>query len=189
MTVMKSLFFRLLQGAKDVKSTYNSRLTCLKKILITAENLDLIQLNEMVQKEEGTNGASVIFTGSVRKSEESRVLKGMTLEHYPGMTESLLSDILDEASNRWNVSKVIVAHRIGYLSVGEPIVFVGTSSPHRQQAFDSAMFIMDFLKNKATFWKKEHFVVDGLDETFWVKTKRSDEQALDNWATTRDNSD
>jgi len=152
-----------------------------KKIVISKEPLDLTRFNLQIQSSQGENGASVIFTGCVRASKQDDGLIGMTLEHYPNMTESLLDEILLQAEKRWQLSRVLVAHRVGYLTRGEPIVFVGTCARHRKEAFESAEFIMDYLKNKATFWKKEHFIEDGNTKELWVESKQSDLETLKRW--------
>ncbi len=152
-----------------------------KQIIISDRSLDIFGLNQIVQSNQGESGASVIFTGNVRVSQEEQGLTGLTLEHYPGMTESLLSKIVDQAIKRWQLNRVLVAHRIGYLSLGEPIVFVGTCGLHRKEAFESAEYIMDYLKHKATFWKKEHFANNGQMKDAWVESKKSDLAAIDRW--------
>ncbi|WP_444998477.1 molybdenum cofactor biosynthesis protein MoaE [Aliikangiella sp. IMCC44359] len=146
-------------------------------IKICSSPLDLNALNQTIQQGKGESGAAVIFTGAVRVSSEEQGLTGMTLEHYPGMTESQLASILQEASTRWSLSNMLVAHRVGYLEAGEPIVFVGVCSLHRKEAFEATEFIMDYLKQKATFWKKEHYG----QETVWVDAKESDTTAAERW--------
>lgn len=152
-----------------------------KQIIISDKPLDISDLNQSIQSNQGESGASVIFTGNVRVSQEEQGLTGMTLEHYPGMTESLLDEILVQAIKRWRLNRVLVAHRVGYLAPGEPIVFVGTCGLHRKEAFESAQFIMDYLKNKATFWKREHYANNGLIRDVWVESKQSDLDAIDRW--------
>lgn len=150
-------------------------------IKITDSPLDLVELNRLSQESDGSTGASVLFTGSVRVSEEEHGLTGMTLEHYPGMTENQLTQIVEKAIDRWNLSAVIVVHRVGFLNAGEPIVFVGVSGLHRRECFDGAQFIMDYLKNDATFWKKEHYNINGNVETLWVEAKQSDTDSIKRW--------
>jgi molybdopterin synthase catalytic subunit len=151
-------------------------------IAICSEPLDLAALNGRIQKGVGEHGASVIFTGSVRASDEEKGLVAMTLEHYPGMTESTLQSIIEQAITRWGLVNVVVNHRVGRLTAGEPIVFVGASALHRLAAFEGAQYIMDYLKNKATFWKKEHYIVYGKETSHWVAEKKSDEQSLSRWS-------
>src|SRR5690242_16926067 len=99
-------------------------------------------------------GAVASFVGVVRGGEEDEIV-AMTLEHYPGMTERALMEILQQAQQRWDVVAARVIHRVGRLLPGEQIVFVGVASRHRGEAFAACEFIMDFLKTRAPFWKKE----------------------------------
>jgi len=127
----------------------------------------------------GTNhniGAIVTFTGTVRDINAS--LKSMSLEHYPGMTEKELQRIAEEAEARWPLLACRIIHRYGTLAPGDNIVFVITASPHRKAAFEAAEFLMDFLKSKAPFWKKET-TTEGHGS--WVDAKESDEAALKRW--------
>ena len=151
------------------------------RISIDTESLDLIELNRLAQESQGENGASVIFTGNVRISGEQKGLVGMSLEHYPAMTESQLQKIIDNAFKRWNLSKVIVSHRVGYLTAGETIVFVAVCGLHRKEAFEAAQFVMDYLKRDATFWKKEHFLINGVKSENWVEAKQSDLESIKRW--------
>lgn len=148
-----------------------------KKITISAQALELDALNGLAHANQGETGAVVTFTGAVRATEEDNGLTGMTLEHYPGMTETQLAQILDDAARRWRLNRMIVVHRVGFLQPGEPIVFVATCSLHRKEAFAAAEFIMDYLKQKATFWKKEHFG----SRAHWVEAKASDAEAAERW--------
>lgn len=122
-------------------------------------------------------GAVVSFVGYVRDFNDGREVAGMFLEHAPGMTEKALTKIIVEAEQRWPLLKVEVLHRIGTLQPGEPIVFVGVASAHRQAAFDGCNFIMDYLKTRAPFWKKE-ITEDGPR---WVEGRHSDQQAAERW--------
>ena len=122
-------------------------------------------------------GAVVAFVGYVRDFNDGREVAGMFLEHYPGMTEKALAKIVVEAEQRWPLLKVDVVHRIGALEPGEPIVFVGVASAHRQAAFDACNFIMDYLKTRAPFWKKEQT----SDGPRWVEGKQSDTDAAGRW--------
>lgn len=122
-------------------------------------------------------GAVVTFTGLVRDSVEGG-LRGLELEHYPGMTEKALADIVEESQKRWNLHGVTIIHRVGYLALNEQIVMVAVASGHRQAAFSAANFIMDYLKTRAPFWKKEH--TEGGEH--WVEAKQSDQQAAEQWS-------
>ena len=122
-------------------------------------------------------GAIVTFTGIVRDKAEHPDLIAMTLEHFPGMTEQEIQTIIDQARERWPLRAVRVIHRVGRLLPQENIVFVGTASAHRQAAFDSASFIMDYLKTNAPFWKKEETPAGAS----WVEARDDDDKALEKW--------
>lgn len=121
------------------------------------------------------DGAVVTFIGKVRCTEKKTI--GLYLEHYAGMTEKVLSNIVVQARQRWQLSRIAVIHRVGDIKTNEKIVFVGVSSAHRSDAFAAAEFIMDILKNEAPFWKKEN-TIDGNN---WVEAKKSDVDALKKW--------
>ncbi|MDU8946067.1 molybdenum cofactor biosynthesis protein MoaE [Ovoidimarina sediminis] len=120
-------------------------------------------------------GAVVSFTGVVR--DEAGTLKEMVIEHYPGMTEKAIATIAEEARARWDLADVLVIHRHGSLKPGEPIMMVATASAHRAAAFAAADFLMDYLKSRAPFWKKE----TGAAGEAWVAAKDEDESALKRW--------
>ena len=119
-------------------------------------------------------GAVVTFTGVVRGDGG---MAAMEIEHYPGMTEKAIAAIVDEAVARWALVDALVIHRHGRLVVGEPIMMVATAAPHRADAFAAAEFLMDYLKSRAPFWKKEI----GADGAAWVAAKDADEAALSRW--------
>lgn len=123
-------------------------------------------------------GGVVTFTGLVRGDVGGRALSTLTLEHYPGMTEAELSRIEDEARERFALSGSLIVHRVGTLRPGEGIVLVIAAAPHRQAAFEGAAFLMDYLKSRAPFWKKESFE-DGAEA--WVDARESDLEALRHW--------
>ena len=120
-------------------------------------------------------GAVVTFTGLVR--DNAGRLSAMEIEHYPGMTEKAIGAIMDQAMSRWSLVDALVIHRHGLLRSGEPIMMVATAAPHRADAFAAAEFLMDYLKSRAPFWKKEI----GADGVEWVAAKEADEAALDRW--------
>ncbi|MBK6466078.1 MAG: molybdenum cofactor biosynthesis protein MoaE [Rhodobacter sp.] len=120
-------------------------------------------------------GAVVTFTGLVR--DNGGRLAAMEIEHYPGMTEKAIAAIAEQAMARWSLADALVIHRHGRLAVGEPIMMVATAAPHRADAFAAAEFLMDYLKSRAPFWKKE-IGADGVD---WVAAKDEDEAALKRW--------
>ena len=126
-------------------------------------------------------GSVVTFTGLVRGEAHGRALRSMTLEHYPDMTEAELSRIEAEARHRFGLLGSLIVHRYGELKPGEPIVLVVTLAPHRHAAFEAAEFLMDFLKSRAPFWKKEAFA-DGTES--WVDARETDGAALARWAAT-----
>ncbi len=121
-------------------------------------------------------GAIVTFTGVVRDRADGD-LDVMEIEHYPGMTEKALSKIAQDASERWSLGDVLVIHRYGRLAPGDRIMMVATAAPHRRDAFEAAEFLMDYLKSRAPFWKKEHTRQDAG----WVAAKDEDESALSRW--------
>jgi molybdopterin synthase catalytic subunit len=123
-------------------------------------------------------GAVVTFTGVVRRENAADALEAMTLEHYPGMTEAELQRVEGEAARRWPLQASLVVHRVGRLVPGDNIVLVVTASAHRQAAFDAAAFLMDYLKTRAPFWKKET-AVDGTET--WVEAREADEAAAERW--------
>ena len=122
-------------------------------------------------------GAVVSFIGYVRDFNEGREIAGMFLEHYPGMTEKALGKITAEAEQRWPLLRLDVLHRVGALEPGEPIGFDGVASAHRQAAFDACAFVMDYLKTRAPFWKKE----TSGDGPHWVEGRDSDHAAAGRW--------
>ncbi len=120
-------------------------------------------------------GAVVTFTGVVR--DDSGTLRHMEIEHYPGMTERAIAAIEAEAAARWNLVDSLIVHRYGKLAPGEAIMMVATAAPHRGDAFAAAEYLMDYLKSRAPFWKKE-FTAEGAE---WVAAKSDDEAALTRW--------
>ncbi|WP_299815233.1 molybdenum cofactor biosynthesis protein MoaE [uncultured Roseibium sp.] len=123
-------------------------------------------------------GALVTFTGLCR--DEAGTLEALELEHYPGMAEAELTRIAVEAAGRWPLTGLSVIHRFGKIAPGENIVLVVAASAHRRAAFEAADFLMDFLKTRAPFWKKEH-LVSGAGGT-WVDTKAGDEKDAARWS-------
>ena len=143
-----------------------------------------VQLNDFdVFKEysaiatDNSDGAVVTFVGKVRDFNDDADVTDLTLEHYPGMTESVLEQIEAEARHRWSLNHVTIIHRVGTMSLGEQIVFIGVSSAHRKEAFAACEFLIDFLKTKAPFWKLEA----SEEGKHWVDAKDSDEQAANMW--------
>ena len=122
-------------------------------------------------------GAVASFVGVVRDANDGAHISAMTLEHYPGMTESALEDICAQAHARWSLIDTLVIHRVGALKPGDRIVLVGVSSAHRGAAFAACEFIMDYLKTRAPFWKRE----DTPDGSRWVEARASDDSAAEKW--------
>ena len=120
-------------------------------------------------------GAIVTFTGTVR--DQAGAVAEMALEHYPGMTEAELARIEAEAKARWPLKACLIVHRYGSLKPGDTIVLVVTASEHRDAAFDAARFLMDYLKTRAPFWKRE----DGRAGGRWVEAEAQDEMAVARW--------
>ncbi len=133
--------------------------------------------SERLRKFRTDIGALVTFTGLVRDFDDGRKLKTLTLEHYPAMTQKMLETLAAEAAKRWPLRGLTIIHRFGELKPGEDIVLVCAASPHRQAAFDAASFLMDNLKTKAPFWKKEA----ASDGTKWVEAKANDFISTEKW--------
>jgi len=125
----------------------------------------------------GSDGATVMFLGTVREVSGKKTISAMTLEHYPGMTEHQLEAIGAEAAKRWPIAASLIVHRYGRMLPGEDIVMVITQSAHRDAAFEAARFIMDFLKTRAPFWKLE----EGEAGKAWVEAHESDDEAARRW--------
>jgi len=123
----------------------------------------------------GNAGAVVSFTGVVR--DVAGGLSAMEIEHYPGMTGKAIAAIVDEAKSRWSLADALVIHRYGRLEAGEMIMMVATASRHRVDAFQAAEYLLDYLKSRAPFWKKE-LTRDGAE---WVEARDEDEAALNRW--------
>ena len=122
-------------------------------------------------------GALVTFSGLVRGTAQGAKITSMELEHYPGMTEKALADIEAQAVDRWSLQASLIIHRFGPMNPGEQIMMVATAAPHRQDAFAAAEFLMDYLKSRAPFWKKEATADGGQ----WVDAREADEEALKRW--------
>jgi molybdopterin synthase catalytic subunit len=144
------------------------------RISVQAEPFDSgAMVNAFVQGR-ADMGAIVTFQGVVRGDSG---LARMEIEHYPGMTERALTAIATDAQARWSLGDLLVIHRHGTLTPGEVIMMVATAAPHRADAFAAAEYLMDYLKSRAPFWKKEY----GTDGAAWVAAKDADEAALTRW--------
>lgn len=146
------------------------------RILIQEHPFDLGQEAQNFAEKQDNAGAIVTFTGIVRNTSLGD-LKTLVIEHYPAMTEKAISEIAQTAIDRWSLQDALVLHRYGNLAAGEGIMMVATAAAHRSDAFAAADFLMDYLKSRAPFWKKE-ITASGAN---WVEAKDSDEQALRRW--------
>ena len=126
-------------------------------------------------------GAVALFVGTVRDLNDARAVTTLTLEHYPGMTEKSLTAIVDEAKSRWDIYDALVIHRVGELKPMDQIVLVAVTSAHRGEAFAACEFIMDYLKTRAPFWKKEQTP----EGTRWVDARSTDDAAAQRWSKSR----
>ena len=147
-------------------------------IRVQREDFDMgMEAERLARKHRGA-GAVVTFTGVVRDASDGPALTAMTLEHYPGMTESALEGIEAEARRRFDLLDVLILHRYGRLEPGENIVLVVTVSAHRGDAFRAAEFLMDWLKTKAPFWKRE----ETAGGASWVAAREDDDTAAARWS-------
>ncbi len=146
------------------------------KIVVQTEDFDLTTEVTHTRNNNPQVGAIVSFIGTVRDL-HSGSISSMTLEHYPEMTEKSLKSIVIEARERWDLQNVTIIHRIGKLKVNDQIVLVVTTSKHRQAAFESCYFIMDYLKTDAPFWKKE----STKQKEEWVESRKSDDEQKKRW--------
>ena len=145
-------------------------------IRVQSEPFDLgAEANAFATRQDGM-GAVVTFTGIVRDLGQGD-LHAMEIEHYPGMTEKALQKIAIDASERWSLGDILIIHRHGRLQARDMIMMVATASRHRNDAFKAAEYLMDYLKSRAPFWKKE-VSEDGAD---WVAARAEDEDALNRW--------
>ena len=146
-------------------------------IKVQEQDFDLAHEYHSLVENTDADGAIVTFVGKVRDHNLGENVKGLSLEHYPKMTQKALRDIVQQAKTRWDLGNVTVIHRIGNLLIGEQIVFIGVTSAHRKNAFEACEFIIDFLKISAPFWKKE--LTDNGDK--WLDARESDEQQITKW--------
>ncbi|MEM7499223.1 MAG: molybdopterin synthase catalytic subunit MoaE [Pseudomonadota bacterium] len=147
------------------------------KISVQREDFDLGAEHARLAAASRDIGAIVSFTGLVREMTGAGAISAMELEHWPGMTEKALAAIVAEAEARWPLDGVRVIHRYGPLAPGDRIVLVLAASRHRQAAFDAAAFLMDYLKTRAPFWKKE----TGAAGAAWVDAREADDTAAERW--------
>jgi molybdopterin synthase catalytic subunit len=146
-------------------------------IRIQEQDFDLTTEVKLLRKDDPRVGAVVNFVGTVRDINDGSQVKGMTLEHYPGMTEKSLEEIITQARGRWDIYKTLVIHRVGPLLPEDQIVLVVVTSAHRREAFAACEFIMDYLKTAAPFWKKE----ETPEGSKWVDARVTDDAAMAKW--------
>ncbi|WP_020591116.1 molybdenum cofactor biosynthesis protein MoaE [Kiloniella laminariae] len=146
-------------------------------IRVQSEDFDLALEVRKLTEGNPAIGAVTAFIGLVRDIAGDTEISSMTLEHYPGMTEKMLREIETEAHQRWELDASLIIHRYGQLAPGDQIVLVVTCSKHRQAAFESCEFLMDFLKTKAPFWKLEQTPEGGK----WVDARDGDTEATERW--------
>jgi len=170
MTVMKLRSFPPLQVA-DIVNLDNI------SINVHEADFDVARLQRGLLSGLSEEGAVATFTGYVRRANDGRQVATLELEHYPGMTEESIKAIIDEAADRWPMLGASVLHRVGRLSPGDQIVWVGVASTHREAAFNACEFIMDYLKTRAPFWKKEL----GPFGEIWVSARQDDEARAARW--------
>jgi len=147
------------------------------QVRIQEADFSVAELQESLRAGDAVEGAIATFTGYVRVDNASRSVTSMLLEHYPGMTETSIETILAEAAERWPLLASTVMHRVGELHPGDQIVWVGVSSVHREASFAACEFIMDYLKTRAPFWKKEM----GPEGAAWVDARCSDNSRAERW--------
>ena len=153
------------------------------RIQVCDNSFDTVAEYRALQGGNDADGACAMFVGSVRDFNEGSDVCGLTLEHYPGMTEKSLRAIVADARARWPLGRATVMHRVGDMQVNDEIVFVGVTSPHRQAAFAACQYIMDRLKTEAPFWKRESCLSEtGDSEERWVEARASDTAELEKWA-------
>ncbi len=149
----------------------------MSRVSVQRETFDPRVLEDELRAGDPSVGAVVTFLGLMRDSNQGARVASMTLEHYPGMTEKALEGIVDEALARWDLRRVTVVHRVGEIAPLEPIVFVGVASAHRGEAFRACEFIIDYLKTRAPFWKRERTETGDR----WVDARDTDEEAGERW--------
>lgn len=147
------------------------------KILIQSEPFDIEAIQHELRANNPSVGAVVTFLGLMREMNEGDQVSTMFLEHYPGMTENALAGILDEADRRWDLLGIRVVHRVGELKPMDAIVLVAVASAHRGEAFRACEFVIDYLKTRAPFWKKERT----REGERWVSARHSDADAEKRW--------
>jgi molybdopterin synthase catalytic subunit len=146
-------------------------------VRIQTQDFDLSQEIKQLRAGDARVGAVATFVGTVRDRNDGSDVAAMTLEHYPGMTEKSLEEIIQKAKARWDIFDVLIIHRVGPLNIEDQIVLTAVTSAHRGEAFAACEYVMDYLKTLAPFWKKE----DTPEGARWVDARLSDDEALKKW--------
>ena len=146
-------------------------------VLIQTEDFDVSREVQTLRSEKADVGAVCVFVGTVRDRNDGDKVSTLELEHYPGMTEKSIEQMLNAAKARFDIISAKVIHRVGILYPLDQIVMVAVTSAHRGQSFQACEFLMDYLKTQAPFWKKE----TGPNGSHWVDARISDDQALARW--------
>jgi molybdopterin synthase catalytic subunit len=146
-------------------------------VRIQTEDFDLSVELKKLRAGDARVGAVAAFVGTVRDRNDGSEVAAMTLEHYPGMTEKSLEEIIEKAKARWDIYDVLIIHRVGPLQIEDQIVLTAVTSAHRGEAFAACEYVMDYLKTLAPFWKKE----DTPEGARWVDARLSDDEALKKW--------
>jgi molybdopterin synthase catalytic subunit len=146
-------------------------------VRIQTQDFDLSQEVKQLRAGDARVGAVATFVGTVRDRNDGSEVASMTLEHYPGMTEKSLEEIIEKAKARWDIFDVLIIHRVGPLNIEDQIVLTAVTSAHRGEAFAACEYVMDYLKTLAPFWKKE----DTPEGARWVDARLSDDEALKKW--------
>jgi len=146
-------------------------------VRVQTEDFDVSAEIKALRQGDARVGAVAVFVGTVRDRNDGATVSAMTLEHYPEMTQKALQDIIEQAKGRWDIYDTLIIHRVGPLQIEDQIVLVAVTSAHRGEAFAACEFVMDYLKTKAPFWKKEETPAGSR----WVDARESDDQALKKW--------
>ena len=153
------------------------------RVAVQAEDFDVGAEVAALREGDGGVGAVTVFVGTVRDRSDGAAVASMELEHYPGMTESAIEAMIDQAFGRFDIRAVRVVHRVGRLAARDQIVLVAVASAHRGQAFQACEFLMDYLKTHAPFWKKEETDAGAR----WIDARVADDAALARWGIAADN--
>ena len=158
-------------------SNFSHTVVIQKEDISISNEINLLKNISDTKNDSNSIGAIATFIGSVRSMNDGDKVISMFIEHYPEMTEACISRILISSNQKWPILSARVVHRVGVLTPGENIVFVGVSSSHRKASFESCEFIMDYLKTQAPFWKKE----ETTEGSRWVQARVQDELILKDW--------